>query len=106
MIDISCNGYSNKATWDYALYIQESGMWDEFVNYRWEEFDDNYSLSSYLVEMAQEMVGLGSPIGYNLRDSLLITVLAQIDYYQIAERILDDISRGQSYLEAKNEAQY
>lgn len=106
MIDITCNGYTNKATWDYALFIKESGMWDEFVNYRWEEFDDNYSLSTYLVEMAEDMVGLSSPIGYNLRDSLLTTVLAQIDYYQISEKILGDIKENQNYINRTKRVYY
>jgi len=84
------NGYTNKLTWDFALWMQESGNWDELISYRWDDFTDNYSLSKYLEEIAQDMVGLSSPMGYNLRDSLLTTALRMIDYCQVAERILAD----------------
>jgi hypothetical protein len=99
MIDTSCNGFTNKATFDFAMYLQNTGTWDELVHYQWQEFSDNYSLSTYLVEMAEEMVGLGSTMGYSLRDRLLTTVLAQIDYYQLSERILADIEENQHYLD-------
>ena len=88
------NGWSNYETWNVKLWMDNDGS-DQYWNEQAEEIAKQYgkdNSASYLADMLKEEMNENAPdLGASCFSDLLSAALSEVDWYEIAEAILENV---------------